>query len=91
VSERTITLVTLAEARKLESRTDWSKVAAAEDDVEEEIDWSAAAFTLPVAKEMVSIRLDQDVLDFFRRGGKGYQTRMNAVLRSFMASQSKPR
>jgi len=30
------------------------------------------------------MRVDQDVLDFFRKTGKGYQTRINAVLRSYV-------
>jgi uncharacterized protein (DUF4415 family) len=35
-------------------------------------------------KEPISIRIDEDVLEFFRSQGKGYQTRINAVLRAFM-------
>jgi uncharacterized protein (DUF4415 family) len=38
----------------------------------------------PVEKVAISIRVDQDVLKFFRRIGTGYQTRMNTVLRAFM-------
>jgi uncharacterized protein (DUF4415 family) len=38
----------------------------------------------PVPKEAISIRVDSDVLAWFREGGSGYQTRMNAVLRSYM-------
>ena len=34
-------------------------------------------------KASISLRLDQDVLDWFKRQGPGYQTRMNAVLRAF--------
>jgi uncharacterized protein (DUF4415 family) len=39
-------------------------------------------------KVPVYIRLDADVLAFFRRGGKGYQTRINGVLRDHMQKQS---
>ncbi|MEO8998868.1 MAG: BrnA antitoxin family protein [Rhodanobacter sp.] len=35
-------------------------------------------------KAQVTLRLDQDVLDYFKDGGKGYQTRINDVLRSFV-------
>jgi uncharacterized protein (DUF4415 family) len=35
----------------------------------------------PGAKEMVSLRLDRDVLDFFQGGGPGWQERINAALR----------
>ena len=37
--------------------------------------------TLPGAKEMVSLRIDRDVLDYFQEGGPGWQDRMNAALR----------
>jgi uncharacterized protein (DUF4415 family) len=37
-----------------------------------------------VEKEQISIRLDKDILDFFRKHGRGYQTRINAVLRAFV-------
>ena len=38
----------------------------------------------PQAKQQITLRLDADVLDFFRRTGRRYQTRINAVLRSYM-------
>lgn len=45
--------------------------------------WVKAADS-PHGKKLVSLRLDEDVLDFFRHTGKRYQTRINAVLRSYM-------
>jgi uncharacterized protein (DUF4415 family) len=36
---------------------------------------------LPGAKEMVSLRIDRDVLDFFQEDGPGWQDRINAALR----------
>ena len=41
----------------------------------------------PLSKKAVSIRLDQDVLDFFKAAGRGYQTRINTILRSYMNAQ----
>lgn len=35
-------------------------------------------------KKQISLRIDEDVLDFFRQTGKRYQTRINAVLRSYV-------
>ncbi len=35
-------------------------------------------------KEAISIKLDRDILQFFRKQGRGYQTRINAVLRRFV-------
>jgi uncharacterized protein (DUF4415 family) len=40
-------------------------------------------------KEAISIKLDGDVLAFFRKQGRGYQTRINAVLRRYMQAQRK--
>jgi uncharacterized protein (DUF4415 family) len=36
---------------------------------------------LPSVKELVSLRIDQDVLEYFQEGGPGWQERMNAALR----------
>ena len=53
-------------------------------------DWhEAAEAIMPVAKRLLSLRLDADVIDWFREQGPGYQTRMNAVLRSFVTQQAK--
>jgi uncharacterized protein (DUF4415 family) len=54
-------------------------------------DWSGAVigrFYRPV-KETVTIRLDADVLDWLKQGGKGYQTRVNRILRAVMEQQRK--
>jgi uncharacterized protein (DUF4415 family) len=37
----------------------------------------------PEHKAAISLRVDQDVLDWFKSRGRGYQTRINAVLRAF--------
>jgi uncharacterized protein (DUF4415 family) len=39
---------------------------------------------IPSAKEMVSLRLDRDVLDHFQAAGPGWQERINAALRTFV-------
>ncbi len=41
----------------------------------------------PKKQEQVTIRLDKDVLDFFRKKDKGYQRRINHALRAFMTAQ----
>ena len=47
--------------------------------------WIENAQVAPASpKQLVSLRLDRDVLDWFRRQGAGYQTRINAVLRAYM-------
>ena len=44
----------------------------------------AKAVDFPPQKKLVSLRIDEDVLNFFRRSGKRYQTRINAVLCSYV-------
>ncbi|MFM2044306.1 MAG: hypothetical protein RLY86_2882 [Pseudomonadota bacterium] len=52
--------------------------------------WLATARIVePDPKVPVTIRLDREVVEFFKDGGPGYQTRINAVLRSFMEHQRK--
>jgi uncharacterized protein (DUF4415 family) len=85
-----------------ESRTDWARVDAMTDEEIEanmrddpdwaefmDIDWSKATLVIPVPKDPISIRLDTDVLDFFKASGKGYQTRINAILRHYMQEMQK--
>jgi uncharacterized protein (DUF4415 family) len=84
-----------------DSRTDWAAVkavteeeleasiAADPDDVHEPIDWSRAVRGMPPHKRDIHIRIDEDILDWFRRAGRGYQTRINNVLRAFMESRKR--
>ena len=44
------------------------------------------AVVVPAPKRAISLRVDQDVLDWFRNGGPRYQTRMNAVLRAYVST-----
>ena len=48
--------------------------------------WANARVVMPRPKKTVTMRLDADLLDWFRRH-RGYQTRINAVLRAFMNAQ----
>lgn len=88
-----------------QGKTDWKRVraltdaeinAAIADDEDwaefKDFDWSKAELVVPPRKKAISIRLDEDVLKFFKHDGEGYQRRINAVLRSFMrAKRSKKR
>jgi uncharacterized protein (DUF4415 family) len=51
--------------------------------------WKNARVVMPTPKKLTSFRLDPDVLSWFKATGKGYQTRMNAVLRSYVEAQRK--
>jgi uncharacterized protein (DUF4415 family) len=43
----------------------------------------------PEPKASVTLRVDKDVLDWFKSQGKGYQTRMNAILKAYKEAKSK--
>ncbi len=49
------------------------------------------AVNMPHRKQQVTLRLDADVLEFFKHSGKRYQTRINAVLRSYVEAQKSHR
>ena len=51
--------------------------------------WKDAKVVMPQRKQSITLRVDRDVLAFFKERGAGYQTRMNAVLRAFMEHQRK--
>jgi uncharacterized protein (DUF4415 family) len=81
---------------KNQSLTDWERVDAMRD---EDIDTSDipaldesffanATIRMPKPKKAITIRLDQDVVDWYKSEGKGYQTRINAVLRLYMEAQT---
>jgi len=46
--------------------------------------WEKAQLVQPMTKQAISLRVDSDVLDWFKNQGKGYQSLMNAVLRSYV-------
>ena len=82
-----------------EDRTNWDKVDAVTgtqletsiradvDDVRGEPDWAQAIVGIPAPKDHINIRIDHDVLQWFRSNGKGYQTLMNNVLRAFVQTR----
>lgn len=82
-----------------EDRTNWRKVdvvtgvklegsiRADADDIRAEPDWTRAIVGVPAPKDHINIRIDHDVLQWFRSNGKGYQTLMNNVLRAFVQTR----
>ena len=51
--------------------------------------WDNAEVVLPLKKTHVSIRLDDDIISWFKQFGRGYQTKINAVLRSYISNIQK--
>ena len=62
-------------------------VASDPDEDDMVMDWDNATIELPPPKAVLNMRVDKEVLDFFRRGGKGYQSRINAILRAYVERQ----
>ena len=46
--------------------------------------WANAKLKMPKSKERITVRVDRDVLAWLKSQGPGYQTRMNAILRTYM-------
>lgn len=46
--------------------------------------WNNAQMGSPLSKRLISLRLDNDMIDWFKNQGPNYQTRMNQVLRTYM-------
>ncbi len=51
--------------------------------------WDNAKLILPETKQQITLRLDPEVIRWFRRSGKGYQSRMGAVLKSYVEAKRK--
>lgn len=87
-------------ASKAPTKSDWRRFDAQTDDKirrailtdpdaapEVDVGWfQSARVVMPEPKQAVSLRLDRDVMDWFKRQGRGYQTRINAVLRAYVNS-----
>lgn len=87
--------------RRGETYTDWARqealthneieaqIAADPDEAGMVYDWENATTVMPRPKVDLHMRIDGDVLDWFKKAGKGYQTRINAVLRSYVTQMRK--
>jgi uncharacterized protein (DUF4415 family) len=86
--------------RPAESETDWARLdTMTEEEVEQQAaedmadlgidpDWMEHAEVItPRTKDRVTVRLDHDILEWLKAQGRGYQTRINAILRAYVESQ----
>ena len=96
--DENITIVSRDDPRR--GKTDWAALDALTDeeieasiandpDWSDDWNWSDAVLVIPPKKKAISIRVDEDVLDYFKQEGAGYQRRINAVLRSYMQQKGK--
>ena len=90
--------------RPAESQTDWARLEAmTEEEIERQAvedmaelgidpDWMEHAEVItPRTKDRVTVRLDHDILEWLKAQGRGYQTRINAILRAYVESQRQRR
>jgi uncharacterized protein (DUF4415 family) len=95
-----ITVVSRKQLEKMEDKTDWARLdAMTEEEIERnatddpdnppwtEEEWARARVVWPQGKAPVTLRLDRDIIAWFKLQGRGYQTRINAVLRGFVEAQ----
>lgn len=85
-------------ARRRKGLTDWARVDATTDediarDIASDPDaapeftdemFAAAQWVIPVKRTQIALKVDPEVLAFFKAPGRGYQTRMHDVLRAYM-------
>ena len=104
-NEKTDGIITVSQGVPMGSRedeTDWDRLhAMTEEEIErnaredpetlclEDCDLTQLRVVTPPEKKQISVRMDGDVVDWFQSLGKGYQTRMNAVLRAYMESRKR--
>jgi uncharacterized protein (DUF4415 family) len=88
MTEKRITKVSTADLLEMkdESRSDAPEGPGLGPDF-----WKKARVVIPEGpKKQITVRLDADVVAWFKGQGKGYQTRINAVLRSFYEAHREP-
>jgi uncharacterized protein (DUF4415 family) len=90
-------------AKRTTSGTDLKKVdamtdaqlerAIAEDEDERDLkpDWTQAKLVLSEPKQSVHLRLEQEIIDFFKARGKGHISRMQAVLKAYVTAHRAPK
>jgi len=98
-SKENIVRVTAEEARAMKGETDYARLdAMTDEDIARAVaedpdaapidaDWSEAALVVPAALRDAMLRVDDDVLAWFRGAGEDFKARMKAVLRSHVEQQ----
>ena len=86
----TIVRRSLSEIRAMRARgEDQTNPEAPEAETLGEEFWKNARIVMPRGKTSVHLRIDSDVVEWFKATGKGRLTRMNAVLRAYVEAHKK--
>lgn len=67
-------------SRKKQVQIDYSDIPSTDEKF-----WESAEVIIPQKKKSITLRLDSEVLEWFKEHGKGYQTKINAVLKTYVA------
>jgi uncharacterized protein (DUF4415 family) len=81
------------DVRRLDAQTDAELerlLSEAEDEGSLRPDWTQAKLILPQAKKSVHLRLEQEIIEFFKSKGKGHISRMQAVLKAYVDAHKSP-
>lgn len=98
------TTIRITSGNRRPGKTDWAAVKALTDEeidraIAEDPDaapildeewFRTAEVVLPEPKTPISIRLDREVIEWFKSQGTGYQSRINAVLSAYVKAHRKP-
>ena len=101
MNETTTTKVSDDDLKEMQSQTDWKALQAKTDaEIQQDIDagpdahaldkdwFQVAQSVVPSSiKKRITIRLDEDIIAYFKREGDGYQSRINDVLKTFMIAK----
>jgi uncharacterized protein (DUF4415 family) len=104
MKEKGITRIAVKDLHKIKSLTDWKRVdALSDEDIEKAVaedpdtwiptkeEWASARVVWPAGKEPIQVGIEKDIVKWFRKRGRGYQSRMNIVLREYIEAQKPPR
>jgi uncharacterized protein (DUF4415 family) len=101
--KKSTTRYTTKQLGRVKGKTDWVKarattqaqiaasIASDPDEAGLVFDWDNATVDMPQPKAVLNMRVDRDILEFFKKKGRGYQTKINAVLRSYVERSPAPR
>jgi len=97
MKEKGITRIAVKDLHKIKSLTDWKRVdALTDEDIEKAVaedpdtwiptkeEWANARVVWPPGKEPIQVGIEKDIVKWFRKRGRGYQSKMSSVLREYI-------
>ena len=88
LNENQLPNLTEQEKKRLDLMTD-DKIDYSDNSATDENFWGKVKIVQPQLKAKVTMRLDQSIVDWFKKEGRGYQTRINTILKSYIQAHEK--